>query len=351
MIHLENLSSTDLLLLQKHIKLGKKHLSTCLSQAEIEAIFQSVSLSLSTKEELATSKLELAGQASLVFNTIFTGAIGFWLGLSQLLHWNLASPFPLIAVLLFSFSMGCFIGFQSIRVRRKMMKELIDHRKLKSFEMQILKMIHQKREKEYAKTLDQLNVLLQDQKIDVSPEALLDPSLDFQKMSGSPMTASQFIAEVRNLLEKKNQAGLGVFEKIAKKLSHCPFHPHLSLRGWIQSNIRRLIMELFPTLFGGAASLFVYIGGFRTETEAMGSFAWIAFLERTEIKIFQLLFVFLITSYFAFTFFILNKKSFKRDQEKSKIETLVAQEEQQTDLLQDRLLKTKECLSTLQKIR
>src|SRR4051812_5405172 len=86
-----DLAPTDLLLLQKHIKLGKKHLERCISPQEIDAIFACVPCPRKAEEALAATPMEVVSQVVVVCNTVLTATLGLWFGLTGLLRWKALS--------------------------------------------------------------------------------------------------------------------------------------------------------------------------------------------------------------------------------------------------------------------
>lgn len=351
--HSHDLIPADLLLLQKHVKLGKKHLENCLSPQEIDAIFEFVNLPAKTKRELSASFPELAGQVSLVFNTILTATLGFWMGLRRLLKLDMGSKATLMSVLALSLIVGGFIGFQSILFRRKIARDILDKRKLKELELEIVKRINEDREKEVKKKIGELVSLLKRLKIEVNRKDLENPLLEFPKLCLQWLPQVQKNDLIRRQLKEKIRSkaryakGAEEFKIISQKLSECSIHSEISVSSWIRANLTRLVIELIPALFGGAASLFVYIGGARTRTEEMGDLTWISFLDDPKVKTIQLIIMGIIVIYFAFSVFYMNCKAFKRDKEIERVEAKLIEEEKRLDLLNDHLLKIKEGLRIL----
>jgi hypothetical protein len=335
------------LILQKHIKLGKKHLEDCLSQQEIDAIFQFVKLPSKTEEELSTSVSEVAGYVSLSVNTILTGALGFWMGLSAHLQKSLTSPSTLF-VLFFALGVGGLIGYQSVRFRQRSARDALDKRKLKEVEIQIVSRVCSNRKKELEEKTEELTALLRSLKIEIDPEELRDPHLDVQAL------CLKWTSHLKGAVEKRGpsfQEEDPILKQIVEKLSHAETLPRITLKSQIRSHAGRLLVELVPTLFGGAASLFVYIGGIRTETEEVQSSVGLSFLERPEVKIAELVLVALITLYFAFSFCSINRKGFERERKLAQAEAKLITQENQLDLLSTQLLKIKECLRILERLR
>ena len=353
---LHELAPADLLLLQKHVKLGKKHLENCLTQEEVDTIFDWIKLDPEIEEMLSSSSLETTGHVSLAFNTILTSILGFWLGLSSLLNWKLLSSATLITVLLLSFSVGGYIGFQAIVFRRRMTQNLLDKRKFKHLEIQIVKKVNAVREKELNEVRSSLSSLLQNANVNVSPQTLADSKTDVNKLYWESISSLKETDPIRDQMEKKIRLDQKynrdhqVFKKISKKLSQSSISNPINLKSWIQGNFNRLIIELFPTILGGASSLFVYIGGTQALTEELGHSPWIDFLEKPSVKIAELVLVWFITLYFGFSYFWMNRKAFKREQEMAKTDAELIEEEKRLDSLSTRLLNIKEYTRTLEMV-
>jgi hypothetical protein len=345
-----NLAPTDLLLLQKHIKLGKKHLEQCISSEEMEAIFACVQPSHKTEEALSQTPMEVVSHVVVICNGVLTGTLGFWLGLSSLLHWKALSPPILMGLSLFAFCMGALVGLQAILFRRKMSRNLLDKHKLKELEIRILQEINSKKERELSEEIDLLGKSLEELQIKANPEEFQDPSMDAQKLSLKWISCLPGTDHIRTHLETKiartmrYEEDVQLFKKIGQKLGDQPLKSEMDWRGWVKSNRGRLITELIPALLGGASSLFVYIGGSRTLTKEAGKGDWMAFLDSPIVKETELVLVGLITLYFAGSFCYRNYKTYLRDRTLAKIDSNILAEEKRMGLLDNHLLKIKECL-------
>jgi hypothetical protein len=369
---LHNLTPTQLLFLQKHIKLGKDHLEQILSPNEIRDLFQIATVPAPTKRELSTTKIEIAGVSALVVNTILTATLGAWMGLSGFLQLNMHSIPRFIGILTFSISFGALIGYQNGRFRINASKATLDKRKLQDLELSILNELSSQRKEEVKAKQAELKNLLKNLNIDVDIDEL-EQKKDYQKVCLNWISyliehvqnhrvgefTDLFISELEDLKldfthktkkEVKKVNERDQFNIIVEKLSEVSIQPPVVLPSWIKTNLDRLIVELMPTVFGGFSSLFVYLGGAPQLAQQFGKPELFEFLMRPEIKTIEFLSAILVTLYFAFSFLYLNRKAFLRDQEIAKMQIYLTREENMMDVLDDLLLKVKELIRVMQPI-
>ncbi len=372
---LHKLTPAELLLLHKHIKLGKEHLQKALSEEEITAIFELATIPEEAERNLSTTKAEVLGQESLVVNTIITATLGAWMGLSTFLTLRVDSPPLFFGILSFALLVGSFVGYQSGLLKKRSSGRALDKRKLQDLEMAILKETNHHRKEEIKEKTRELHLVLEELGIS-SKIGIIDKDTNmheiclawvndlYQNIQDNPNKypqRSSFIAhleEIKEDLQKtlKEEAvkdqETTKFNQIMAKLTHASFNPQeVTLQPWIQTNLNSLIVGLTPTLFGGFSSLFVYLGGAPTLAKEMGHEPLFHFLTQPNTKMIEMIIAISVTIYFAFSFLYLNRKAYKRDQEIAKIDIYLTQEENTMNGLDDKLLKLKETLTLMQKIQ
>ncbi len=372
---LSKLTPAELLLLQKHIRLGKSHLDKTLRYHEIGQIFQLADIPPGVRDELVIDNAELAGTLSLVLNTIMSAILGAWVALTDFFKFQLDSKLLYVIGFFVAVLIGGYIGFQNSRSRKHKADEAVEKRKLQDVELSMIREINRKRKKEIKEKNDELisalNTLgVEEKKVgdwghefDVQAACLdwLDQISTFikRKYKGGPIEKN-LLVEVDMLKrsfdkkvehEEAKDAATKSFNQIIDKLSHLSSKPPLTFESWLRANYRELLLELIPTLFGGLSSLFVYLNGDSViPEEGIKQAGFFDFLLLPEMKLVQLLSSLAITFYFAFTFIHLNRKAFKRDQELAKEQTFITREEDEMTLLDDQLLKVKEALNVMQKL-
>lgn len=361
---LEHLTIAELLFLQNHIRLGKGHLETCLSKQEIDAICKYGTVEKRTSKELGATKMEMASFASLGINTVLTGLLGGWLGGRAFLELEVAST-PWFNVIIASCVLvGIYIGIEAIRLRKKIANDAIEKRKLQDLEHAIYKEINKKKHEALQLAKEGLVSILKKLKLTVKSREIEDKNVDLHQLClewtaqlqeicpGGPKesTTTKYVAseisKTQRLLLQEHKSEddpeTCTFKIIADKLSHASMEPDVNLKAWIRKNFNRLLVEFIPTMLGGAASLFVYLGGAPAIAKEMGKQSIFDFLTQPEMKIVQLLLSLGITLYFAFSFLCLNIRGFKRDKEFSKAQIKLTKEENATTELDGQILKINE---------
>ena len=89
------LSARELLLIQKHVHLGKEHLAHLLTKQEFQHILQLGDVASREEDRLFTDKAEIAGHATMVINTMMTSTLGAWMGFSGFWDFDLIPLFYL----------------------------------------------------------------------------------------------------------------------------------------------------------------------------------------------------------------------------------------------------------------
>lgn len=364
--HLELLNSTELLCLQKHIKLGKEHLKSLLEPAEVKELLRLGEVDSQTKETLQADLGEMSANSTLVFNTILTATLGTWMGLSGFMGLPLNSIFWLSALLLFSFSVGGFIGFQNVQFTKKNVQKAIENKKFQTIEILCLDTVnHRKVNELHVKTqrlqkiLHSLSLeessteqMLEDPKIGLKWADLLIKNLQAENKSNNKEKIDE-IERIKNQfewMEVDQSRKSKEMEKILDSLGDASIQPSLPASSWIETNFRSLLVTLIPTLFGGFSSLFVYLGGAPNIAKEMGKHDLFNFLTKPEVKIVQLILAIITTLYFGYSFLHMSRKNFQRDQALAKGRTVVIRKENALTILDDRLLIIKALHDTMLRI-
>jgi hypothetical protein len=361
---LSQLTPSELLLLQKHLKLGKKHLLRRLNDEEISYLFGLEKIDLQTQKKLGVYAPEFLGNMSLALNSIFTAILGTWSGMSGLLKFKLSLPI-FFSLLAFCTLIGGWIGFNHYKLIKKTTDDALEKEKSRVVEIQILKILNHQRKAEINRKIVEINEILQCLKIEGIE--LLD-SLNHQlndyeiclnwlnqtekalkELHSDELSTDVFFAEIektKTLLQEQllenSKRKEGAVVEILRKLGAAPIQPHVSIQNWLKSNFRNLIVSLTPVIFGGFSSLFVYLGGAPKLAEETGLSNLASFLGNPEVKYIELAIAACITVYFSLAFLYVNHHAFKRDQELAKTEVLLDREETKLDLLDDKLLKIKQ---------
>jgi len=302
---LNALNPVELLSLQKGVRLGKSYLEKNLSQEEVETIFHLTNVPAPTRKKLTATTQELTGLTTLLLNTTITGIFGASLGLSGFLQFKISS-WLFISLLVGSLLLGGWIGLHAVLQRRKAYKGVIEKYQLQDLEMAILKKLYQYKQQE-------LNQLAKESH---------KPSKDAHE-------------------EHEQDPMVQTLKKSIYKLSQASNLPEIRLRSWIKMHFNRLMIELVPTLLGSVSSLFVYLGGTPQIAEQLGKEVILCFFSLPIVKTAELCISILLTLYFAYTFFHLNRKEFQRDREIAKMQALIARQETQNTLLDYKLYASK----------
>lgn len=362
---LEQSTPSELLLLQKYVKLGQKHLEKHLTEEELSSLSSLGKIEKHTEEEMSADRPEFVGNTSMILNSVFTAILGMWLGISGFLGFHLDSPWLFFSLLAFCGLLGAFLGFQSNKLIKYKAQNSIDQRKTKNIELNLLKIINRNRENEIREKIHSLDQLLKEMKIqgadlsELSMQEFNDYEICLNWLSQTDravkdlyqnkVVSQAFLAEVEevktflnnhltNDQKRKKEGALGMIQK----LSSSPIQPSMPTQSWIQANFQTLIVSLTPVLLGGFSSLFVYLGGATRIADDMGQRNLFHFLNQPHVKYTELVIALSITAYFGFTFLYMNRKAFRREQELAKIQTLLTREETKLELLDDKFLKIKQ---------
>lgn len=362
---IEKLTPIELIVLQKHVKLGKEHLEESLKEQEVGRLYELGELYKTTEKKVGNDLPEFVGSLTLALNTVFTTVLGGWMGLSGFLEYG-QNAFPLLVPILFVCAfLGSLVGFLNYRSTKKNGERTIEKLKFKTIELNILKKLNNHREKEIREKIQAIHEYLRPFQIK-GLEALELSAKDFndhevclswlgqvehavKDFRNHELLARSFFYELQEIRasveedlkefqKRKNREAIRLVDKLGTSSLKAPIP---SLRSWIRARLRFLITSFIPTLFGGFSSLFVYFGGAPKMAREMGRGDLFQFLSDLHTKHIEVGIALCITVYFAYSFLHLNMKMFQRDREVYKMDCLIANEEVKLELLDDRFLKIK----------
>lgn len=346
---LRQLTPSEILLIRKHLQLGKKHLDRVLSRKESQEIF---SLADEAEDPMESDSFEVIGTASLVLNSVLTATLGAWMGLSGFLGLSLGSKPLFVSLLIFAVGVGGLIGLRAGYQAKKKADRAIEEKKLYEIERHLISLINQKRRIETEEKTIELIRFLEERGIR-NPE-IQEPFLVHEaclnwldQMQALDPQAEPLKKGLQNRVENKRSQNTSEWHHILRKLGKAPSQPPLKWRPWIRANWRGILSGLVPTLLGVFSSLFVYLGGAPELAHQMGYEGFFHILMQPKMKLIELTTALLITLYFAISYLYANHKSYLRDQTLSQMRLTLEKEENAMEGLDDRLLKIKEALDLL----
>ena len=375
------LTPPELIILQKHIGLGKDHLVDFLGKKGFYDLLALASPDKNVVEKLKTDDTETAGNLVLVVNTIITGCFGGWMGLFGMLELDLGSPTIFYGILSLASFVGAAIGYQSFRLTKKTAAAAIESQQTLQLEAAILKEIHAKRSQEIREIEEQLQYSLIELHPAKDPSTLTDltewakefdqaiegklfsykksPLYNFLQRETIAFRTTMYkhidqmceqgenIEIVRPAAsEKRNQTLSPILQKL---ISNCPQSLRTSA-SWNPIQAGNLVLALLPTLFGGFGSVFVYLTGSMNIAQAFEHDHLVAILTTPGAKFVKIIIAILVTIYFGFSFLYANRKSHKRAIEIEKKQQILVKEEAALTLLDEKLFKLRKIKGDVEKI-
>jgi hypothetical protein len=370
---ISQLTPTELLLLQRHLKLGKSHLKKYLSPKEISVLFSISNLDQETERQIEADTPEMVGGISLILNSVFTAILGAWTGTSGFLELSLDRPLYFYLVVLACLIVGGFVGYHNFQFMRKNAQEALEQEESKAIELNLLKIINQRRETEIAEKWNELKAILT--KLGIQGIGLLDQPLEelndhevclkwldqayrsVEQLEKGPSLARVFVAEIddaKSSLSKElavdQKQRKGIYGTMIGKLTAAPLSSTYRQRPWLIANFRSIVVSFIPALLGGFSSLCVYLSGAPRLAEEMEKNELYHFLSIPEVKYIELAIAIGITFFFAYSSAHSNWKSFQRDEKLNEIQSRVTKEETRLGLADDRLLKIKQISNVMKPI-
>jgi hypothetical protein len=372
---LNDLTPPELILLQKHIELGKDHLVEVLGKKGFQEILPFARPSQEAVDQIKADDAETSGNLIMAVNTIITGCFGGWMGFSAMMELNLASPIIFGTVLSLATLVGAAIGYQSFRSTKQEAIQTVQTLQLLQLEIEILQGIHKIRERELHEIQEDLRVAataLSPSKENVSIADWIpafNNTIDAQIPSYQSNPAYPFlkreIAIIKARMKKNFEEGSSEKEvahpsdgghnrelpSILEQLIRSYPRRAKTSKSWISRNLRKIFSSLIPTLFGGFGSLFVYLSGSTQIARAFEYDSLVAFLTSPHAKLVKVAIAILVTLYFGFSFLYSNRKEHKRSMEIEKKRETIVKEESSLTLLDEQLFKFRQVREDAEKIR
>lgn len=371
---LEDFSLSQLNILLKHLRLGQDHLKLLLTPKQLQELFKWCDLEEGHKKQISTNKVETFGNMSLIINTILTSTFGAWMGLSGCLECTLGSFKMLMLISVIAFFISGLIGYISLRTTKYQALQAISNQVIHQFELRVLKMINKKIEEQQhmvAFYLHTATVILENKREESNEnknhlnlfkgtaeayqwyEKLMDLlNLRLQEVT-DPKTAEIYqnqIQRISFLIKKTIAKYFNILENLIaakrnekRRLQIMPTLPFLKIlttasfgfqkyrtlipSSWFRKHFNQLIIGIIPTIWGGFASMFVFVSGIPNIAREL-DFVWLSVLLTTPFaRVIQITLAVLITCYFAFAFLYSSRKSWQRQEFLQAIEKEIAHEE------------------------
>ena len=385
---LVDFSTTQLQIFFQHVSLGKEHLKGLLTEQQLNELFKWVNLNEDLKKTIEMTKLEQLGNMSLIINTILTSTFGAWMGLSSCIGCGLGSYKILIIISLCAFFLSGFIGYISSSKTKEQARQSIENQRLLNLQLQILEALvkkHHQKNEEQVYYLNSVVFILQGidsgkRKLDInfttSDEAVkwleqLDTNLKsrleevkehcayefyqkkiFQGCYVIKKAINKHIKFLENLSthKKTNTRQLKIrstlsFLKILTNPAYANLTPrYCESHRWSDRNFKEIALGLFPTIWGGFASMFVFVGGIPNITRELGYIEWADYLIDPISRTFEILMALIVAAYFGFSYYYSSKKEWQR-------ERLMEQTSNEISELENHLLIYRHKLTTLYTIK
>ncbi len=375
------LTPPELIILQKHLELGKDHLVDYLGREGFQDLLALARLDKNVVEKLKTNDAETTGNLILGVNTIITGCFGGWMGLFGMLELDLRSPPVFYGLLSLATLVGATIGYLSFRLTKNTATAAIEAEQTLELEAKILKEIHVKRSQEIREIKEQLQCSLTElhpaKKFSLKDlSTLTEWAKEFDhviedKLSSykeSPLyhflqretdtfrtTMSSYLDQmceqgkdieiVHPVSEERNQTLSPILQKLITD------SPQISrTSSWNRMKIGKLMLGLLPTLFGGFGSVFVYLTGGTSIAQAFEHDHLVATLTTPEAKFIKIIIAILVTIYFGFSFLYAHWKNHKRTIVIEKKREFLVKEEAALTLLDEKLFKLRKIKAGVEKI-
>jgi len=358
----------------KHLRLGADHLKRMLTEKQYNELLKWCELTRDQNNQIATDTVERLGNMSLIINTILTSTFGAWMGLSGCIGLTLGSYTILCSVTLLAFFVSGMIGYVSLSMTKKQALNARDNQKLHNAQLKVLQIINQKlndKSDSHAFYLNTATFLLEDFKgesTDQKETSLFSTKLEayhwldhfkrvtklrledfgdiqvhelyrselmqniyrIQKTIGKHIDFVENLAEVARTEKKEMRIvhTLPFLKVLSNPIFAVPKHKTLFAPfSWAKGNFRTLLLGLIPTIWGGFASMFVFVGGIPNIARELGFKDLATILSEPNARVIEISLAGAITIYFAFSYLYSSKKSWQRQRILEQTQKEIANEE------------------------
>ncbi len=372
---LEDFSLPQLNILLKHLRMGQDHLKLLLTPKQLKDLFHWCDLEKEEKKQISADRIEKLGNMSLIINTILTSTFGAWMGLSGCIGCTIGSYKMLAFISMIAFCVSTLIGYMSLKMTKKQAWNAIQNQVIHQFQLRVLKMINQKmKEKEnsvvfylhtaicilennntnnneqnrlnlfenssqayqwYEKLMSVLNDRLKEMKDTISTEIyqkqIQRVNFLIKKTLAKHTHFLESLAMAKQQEKKRQQMmpALSFFKILTNPSFGIPKYRSLTPTSGsgIKKHFNQLLLGIIPTIWGGFASMFVFVGGIPNLAGEL-KFLWLhSLLISPFARAIEISLAGLMTCYFAFAFFYSSRKNWQRQQLLEQIKKEIANEE------------------------
>jgi hypothetical protein len=285
---LANKSSTELNLILRNIKLGKKHLEQNLNKTQLNELVNA------GKEKIKDPRFkadleEKSGSFLRIFITIVTSFLGIWTGLMDFLSNGQSSHLQFYSVFFITLIMGIVFGLFSYRYVVGKAKEARIQENLINLQIRIIGLMTRKKyrlakkfEEKLARQLKELNMdeadltiarlFWSEQATRSSMKHIVDRLhnvITKVKKETALLYLGYAITQITKILQKEVTLGecrqqstindkSDMMAVLTKAISTAP-KPSLRLSVWLASNLRTFIIGIIPFLLGTFGASFIFL--------------------------------------------------------------------------------------------
>lgn len=372
---LEDLNFSELQLLFEHLRLGTDHLKQLLTPEQYTDLLKWYRLEEDQRDQIATNKAEKTGNLALIINTILTSTFGAWMGLSGCLGKSLGSTITFVIVIAIAFVTSSLIGYVSLKYTKNQARQAVATQKLYNLQLRILQLLNQKLDKKIQDSSTYLHtavfLLEQDKEQAIISE---NPSQTFDSTLEAFTWLENLKHALKNRLEHFNHTTVYLlyWSELNKIINHVrkifaknihfvenladeqmdknrqmdttqiaflkiltdPAFAIPKFKGfstsWIKGNLRGIILGLIPTIWGGFASMFVFVGGIPNILREFGFLSTAQLLTEPWARVVELALAITMTVYFGFSSLYLARKVSQRRLALEKTQKEIANEESES---------------------
>jgi hypothetical protein len=368
---LNHLAAAELILLQKHIELGRDHLIRILGKKGFEKFLHFARPSQETMDLFKADDMETTGNLILVVNTIITGSFGGWMGFSGVMEMKLGSSLMFEMVLSLAVLAGIAVGYLNFRSTKQEAIQAIQTLQLTQFEIDILNEIQRIREYELEAVKGNIQATMTSLSSSVAslplnewlPATLhaLDEKIFFYQKHPAYLFFKKEVEAIkmrlqRNVKERKSSL---IYDRNHKRTISPLIESLISVypqetkkpQSWFKQNFKKILISLIPTLFGGFGSLFVYLSGGPQIAQAFEYDRLVSLLMSSYATPIKITISILVTLYFGFSSLYSLRKNYRRSMEIEAKQTEIVKKESSLTLLDDQLVKLRHLHEEIEKAR